>query len=82
MAPQEQGNLATRSVRAVPNNSPLAKIDDREPTPEEQCKDPAAFSLARHDSLEGGKARAASMTARCRSEIAKAAAKGRWLLKD
>ena len=58
------------------------ETDDREPTPEEHSKDPAAFSFGRHGSLKGGKARAASMTARYRSEIAKAAAKGRWLLKD
>ena len=58
------------------------KTDDREPTPEEHSKDPAVFSFGRDGSLNGGKARAVSMTARYRSEIAKAAAKGRWLLKD
>jgi hypothetical protein len=35
------------------------EIEDREPTPEEQGKDPAAVSLGRRGGLKGGKARAA-----------------------
>jgi hypothetical protein len=54
------------------------EIEDREPTPEEQGKDPAAVSLGRRGGLKGGKARAKSMSAKRRSEIAKAAAKARW----
>ena len=52
--------------------------DDREPSPEEQGKDPAAVSLGRRGVLKGGKARAASMTAKRRAEIAKKAAEARW----
>src|SRR6476646_2914097 len=33
------------------------EIEDREPTPEEQGKDPAAVSLGRRGGLKGGKAR-------------------------
>jgi hypothetical protein len=44
---------------------------DRDPTPEEQGKDPAAVALGK----KGGKARADSMTAEKRAEIAKKAAK-------
>jgi hypothetical protein len=47
---------------------------DRDPTPEEQGKDPAAVALGK----KGGKARADSMTAERRSEIAKKAAAKRW----
>jgi hypothetical protein len=54
------------------------EIEDREPTPEEQGKDPAAVSLGRRGGLKGGKARARSMSAKRRSQIAKAAAKARW----
>lgn len=41
-------------------------------------KDPAAVSLGRKGGLKGGKARAEKLTAKRRSEIAKAAAKSRW----
>ena len=41
-------------------------------------KDPAAVSLGRKGGLKGGKARAESLTAKQRSEIAKKAAKARW----
>ena len=54
------------------------ETDDREPTPEEQGKDPAAVSLGRRGGLKGGKARSASMTPKHRAEIAKKAAEARW----
>jgi len=50
------------------------EIEDREPTPEEQGKDPAASALGR----KGGAARAAKMSPKQRKEIAKKAAKARW----
>ena len=50
------------------------QIEDREPTPEEQGKDPAAAAMGR----KGGAARAKSMTAKRRTEIAKRAAQKRW----
>jgi hypothetical protein len=50
------------------------EVEDREPTPEEQGKDPAAAALGR----KGGAARARSMTAKKRSEIAQRAARKRW----
>jgi hypothetical protein len=34
------------------------EVEDREPTPEEQGKDPAAVALGRKGGLKGGKARA------------------------
>lgn len=54
----------------------LAKITgEAEPAPE---KNPAAVALGRLGGLKGGKARADSMTAKKRSEIAKKAAAARW----
>ena len=52
------------------------QVEDREPTPEEQGKDPAAVSLGKRGGLKGGKARAASMPPERRSEIAREAARG------
>lgn len=54
------------------------EVEDREATPEEQGKDPAAVSLGRRGGLKGGKARAAKLSAKRLSEIGKAAAKARW----
>jgi hypothetical protein len=45
---------------------------------EEAAKNPAAVALGRLGGLKGGKARAASMGAAERSEIAKKAAQARW----
>jgi hypothetical protein len=50
------------------------QVEDRPPTPEEQGKDPAAAALGR----KGGKARAKTMTAEQRAEIARKAAQKRW----
>jgi hypothetical protein len=50
------------------------EIEDVIPTPESEGKDPAAVALGR----KGGKARAESMSAKRRKEIAKKAAAKRW----
>jgi len=50
------------------------EVEDREPTPEEQGKDPAASALGR----KGGAARAAGMSPERRKEIARQAAAKRW----
>jgi hypothetical protein len=54
------------------------QVEDREPTPEEQGKDPAAVALGKRGGLKGGKARAANMTPEQRAESARHAAKTRW----
>jgi hypothetical protein len=46
--------------------------------PVEPEKNPAAVALGRLGGLKGGKARAAKLTAKKRSEIAKKAASARW----
>lgn len=50
------------------------QVEDREPTPEEQGKDPAAAALGR----KGGEARAKKLTANQRSDIARRGARKRW----
>jgi hypothetical protein len=50
------------------------EASDREPTPEEQGKDPAAVALGK----KGGAARARSLDSAQRSAISSRAAKGRW----
>jgi hypothetical protein len=54
------------------------EVEDREPTPEEQGKDPAAVALGRKGGLKGGKARATKMTPEQRSVAAKKAVETRW----
>ena len=71
--PRDTNQLAKRIVDIATGDE-----EDREPTPEEQGKDPAAVSLGRRGGLKGGKARAAGMTAKRRSEIARKAAAVRW----
>ena len=51
---------------------------DREPTPEEQGKDPAAVALGRKGGLKGGLARAESLSPGERKKIAQEAAKKLW----
>ena len=50
------------------------EVEDREPTPEEQGKNPAAVALGR----KGGEARAAKIPADQRSAIARKGAESRW----
>jgi len=54
----------------------LSTGEAEEPNPDEG-KDPAAVALGRKGGLKGGKARAAKMTNKERSEAAKKAAKAR-----
>jgi hypothetical protein len=58
-------DIATREVEKKDNK-------------EEPVKNPAAVALGRLGGLKGGKARAAKLTAKKRSEIAKKAAAARW----
>lgn len=61
-----------------------AIVPDAEPAPEpeQSKKNPAAVALGRLGGLKGGKARAESLTAKKRSEIAKKAAQARWQQKS
>ena len=53
------------------------EVEDRRPAPAENGKDPAAVGTGPQGWLEGGKARAAKMSAEQRAEIARNAAKAR-----
>ena len=76
--------MATKPKRPRDTNQ-LAKLivglatgEESESTPIDNGKDPAAVALGRKGGLKGGKARAESMTAKRRAEIAKKAAAARW----
>jgi len=56
----------------------IATGQAKDEKPTDDGKDPAAVSLGRKGGLKGGKARAESLTAKKRSEIAKKAARARW----
>ncbi len=53
-------------------------IGEAEESNPDEGKDPAAVALGRKGGLKGGKARAANMTKKERSEAASKAAKARW----
>lgn len=48
------------------------------PLPDDSGKDPAAVALGRRGGLKGGAARAKSLSAKRRKEIARKAAQKRW----
>lgn len=54
------------------------QVEDRDPTPEEQGKDPAAVERGRKGGAKGGKARAAALTPQQRGDTARKAAQARW----
>lgn len=67
--PRDPNQLAKSIIDIATGQKP-----DRDPTPEEQGKDPAAVALGK----KGGKARADTMTPERRAEIAKKGAASRW----
>ena len=68
--PRDTNQLAHMIAQLATGELDDVKTDDG--------KDPAAVALGRKGGLKGGKARAKKLTAKERSEIAKAAAKARW----
>jgi hypothetical protein len=54
------------------------EASDREPTPEEQGKDPQAVQRGHLGGIKGGVARAASLTPEQRRESAQKAIRARW----
>ena len=67
---RDVNELARQIVDEAVGDAP--KLDPNE------GKDPAAVALGRKGGLKGGKARAAKMTAKERSEAARKAAQARW----
>jgi hypothetical protein len=76
MTPKRPRDLNQWAKRMV--DIATGETNDRELTPEERGKDPAAVSLGRRGGLKGGKARADAMTPERRTEVARQAAKKRW----
>jgi hypothetical protein len=72
--PKQRLDLAQLAKRIVDEATGQAP---RTPSPSEG-KDPLAVELGRRGGLKGGKARAAKMTKKQRSEAAKKAAQARW----
>jgi len=68
--PRDTNQLAHMIAQLATGELDDVKTDDG--------KDPAAVALGRKGGLKGGKARAESLTAKQRSEIAKKAAAQRW----
>lgn len=54
------------------------EVEDREPSPEEQGKDPAAVKRGRLGGMKGGKSRAKKLTKEARQQSARQAAQARW----
>jgi hypothetical protein len=71
--PRDPNQLAKSIIDIATGQKP-----NRDPTPEERGKDPAAVALGRKGGLKGGVARSASLTPEQRAEIAKRAAAKRW----
>jgi hypothetical protein len=67
--PRDPNQLAKSIIDIATGQKP-----DRDPTPEEQGKDPAAVALGK----KGGSARADKLSPSHRSKIAAKAAKARW----
>jgi hypothetical protein len=75
--PRDINQLAYQIVQEATGQSPPA--EDVEPPPE---KNPAAVALGKLGGAKGGKARAAKLSPKKRSAIARKAAKARWKKKD
>lgn len=67
--PRDMAQLAKMVVDMATGDAPPEPVS---------AKNPAAVALGRLGGLKGGKARAAKMSKKARSEAAKKAAKARW----
>ena len=75
--PRDPNQLAKSIIDIATGQKP-----DRDPTPEEQGKDPAAVALGRLGGLKGGKARAEKLSSEERVRSAQKAAASRWKKRD
>lgn len=71
--PRDMNQWAKRMVDIA-----TGEVEDRELTPEEQGKDPAAVARGRLGGKKGGAARAEALPQSRRSAISKKAAQTRW----
>lgn len=72
-------NRKVKSIVEMAAGNPIH--EDASPVSAEREKNPAAVALGRLGGLKGGKARAESLSAGRRTEIAKKAARARWYSK-
>ena len=74
--------MQKRKMPRDPNQLAKMVVDmvygEAEPEPESPAKNPAAVALGRLGGAKGGKARADSLSAERRVEIARRAAQARW----
>jgi hypothetical protein len=75
--PRDPNQLAKFVVETA-----TARRHDRTDTPKREGKNPAAVALGRLGGLKGGKARAQSVTADEKRDIARRAAEARWANKS
>ena len=75
--PKRSSKKEPRDINALAFDIVESFTSDRPEEPEEE-KNPHAVALGRLGGLKGGKARAAKLSARKRSLIAKKAARARW----
>ena len=68
----------TKDVNVTAFEILKAAIEPQDPVKDQPTKNPAAVALGRLGGLKGGKARAAKLSAKKRSAIAKKAAMSRW----
>ena len=78
MAKRRRGDFNQTAFQVVRESIGQAPKLQDEPKP---AKNPAAVALGRLGGLKGGKARAAKLSARKRSQAAAKAAKTRWRVK-
>lgn len=71
--PRDLNQMASRIVGDATEQTPIAQTES--PGAD---KDPAAVALGRKGGLKGGKARAAKLSPKERSELARHAARVRW----
>jgi hypothetical protein len=77
----ERSRKRPRDVNELANQLVDEATGDAKPFDPDAGKDPAAVALGRRGGLKGGKARAASMTPKQRSEAARSAAQARWAVR-
>jgi len=84
IAAADINSWATKVMEATTGVKVPADLVEREKAliAEEKAKNPAAVALGRLGGLKGGKARAKSLTAKQRSDIAKKAVETRWKRRD
>ena len=79
---QDRSSKRPRDVNALAKLIADVATGQAELPKTDEGKDPAAVALGRKGGLKGGKARAKSLTAAQRKEIAKLAASARWKKSD